>query len=101
MCRDYFLWPGNYSHCKSDLVRRTGEIFRKAWNPRAFKGQVSPHELLQAVIERSNRTFSGDAEADPVAFCTWFLNTLHLDLAGGSRKKSSIITDCFQVASRC
>lgn len=21
------------------------------WNPRAFKGQVSPHELLQASIE--------------------------------------------------
>jgi U4/U6.U5 tri-snRNP-associated protein 2 len=47
VCRDYFLWPANYAHCKSDLVRRFGELCRKAWNPRAFKGHLSPHELLQ------------------------------------------------------
>lgn len=26
---------------------RFGMLVRKMWNPRAFKGQVSPHELLQ------------------------------------------------------
>lgn len=52
---------------------------------------------MQAVIHRSERRFTGDAEADPVAFCTWLLNTLHLDLTSGARKAASIITDCFQV----
>jgi hypothetical protein len=52
--------------------------------------------LSQAVIERSERQFTGDSEADPVAFATWLLNALHLDLAG-SRKASSIVTECFQV----
>jgi U4/U6.U5 tri-snRNP-associated protein 2 len=70
---------------------------RKAWNARAFKGQVSPHELLQAIIDKSQKLYTGDVEADPVAFCTWLLNTLHLELTGGHRKKSSIITQCFQV----
>lgn len=32
---------------RSLLVRRFGELVRKVWNPRAFKGQVSPHEFMQ------------------------------------------------------
>ena len=96
-CRDFFLWPDNYRACKSELVRRFGEVVRKAWNPRAFKGQVSPHELLQAIIDKSAKRYTGDTEADPVAFCSWLLNTLHLDLTGGHRKRSSIVTQCFQV----
>jgi hypothetical protein len=42
------LWPPSYASCKTALVRRIGELFRKAWNPRAFKGHLSPHEFLQA-----------------------------------------------------
>lgn len=32
------------------IVTRFGALVRKMWNPRAFKGQVSPHELLQVSI---------------------------------------------------
>lgn len=32
---------------KSELVKRFSTLVRKIWNPSAFKGQVSPHELLQ------------------------------------------------------
>ena len=46
--RDFFLRPENYADCQSLLVRRFGELVRKVWNPRAFKGQVSPHEFMQA-----------------------------------------------------
>jgi hypothetical protein len=46
--RDFFLRPENYAGCQSLLVRRFGELVRKVWNPRAFKGQVSPHEFMQA-----------------------------------------------------
>ena len=46
-CSDFFLRPENYASCQSLLVQRFGELVRKVWNPRAFKGQVSPHEFMQ------------------------------------------------------
>lgn len=39
--RNYFLQPTNYAACRSQLVSRFGELVRKIWNPRNFKGQVS------------------------------------------------------------
>lgn len=43
--RDYFMLQKFDD--KSELVKRFGTLVRKIWNPSAFKGQVSPHELLQ------------------------------------------------------
>lgn len=37
--RDFFLIPENYGSCKSPLVQRFGELTRKIWHPRNFKGQ--------------------------------------------------------------
>ena len=51
----------------------------------------------QAVIDRSERRFTGDEEADPTVFLAWLLNALHADLTAGARKAPSIITACFQV----
>jgi len=38
--RDFFLEPQNYKGCRSLMVQRTGELLRKIWNTRNFKGQV-------------------------------------------------------------
>jgi len=38
--RDFFLLPANYAACRAPLVQRFGELLRKAWNTRNFKGQV-------------------------------------------------------------
>ena len=38
--RNFFLIPENYKHCKSPLVQRFGELTRKIWHARNFKGQV-------------------------------------------------------------
>jgi hypothetical protein len=38
--RDFFLIPANYKKCSSLLVQRFGELLRKIWNPKNFKGQV-------------------------------------------------------------
>lgn len=43
--RNFFLIPENYLHSKSPLLHRFGELTRKIWHARNFKGQVS----LQAV----------------------------------------------------
>lgn len=39
--RNFFLIPENYQHSKSPLVHRFGELTRKIWHARNFKGQVS------------------------------------------------------------
>ena len=58
------------------LLSRLGELARKLWNPRAFKGHVSPHQFLQAVATASGGRFTADRSADPVDFLAWLLNTL-------------------------
>lgn len=45
----------------------------------------------------SKKRFIIDKQSDPVEFVSWLLNSLHFDLTGGKVKKSSIITQCFQV----
>lgn len=94
--RDYFLQPRNYASCRSLVVQRFGELVRKLWNPRNFKGQVSPHEFMQAVMAASKKRFIIDRQSDPVDFLTWLVNELHLQLSNGKRKARSIITECLQ-----
>ncbi|XP_027363959.1 U4/U6.U5 tri-snRNP-associated protein 2-like [Abrus precatorius] len=93
--RNFFLIPENYQHCKSPLVHRFGELTRKIWHARNFKGQVSPHEFLQAVMKASKKRFRIGVQSDPVEFMSWLLNTLHADLKT-SKKNTSIIYECFQ-----
>ncbi|KAK9144033.1 hypothetical protein Syun_013433 [Stephania yunnanensis] len=93
--RNFFLIPENYQNCRSPLVHRFGELTRKIWHARNFKGQVSPHEFLQAVMKASKKRFRIGAQSDPVEFMSWLLNTLHADLRS-SKKNSSIIYKCFQ-----
>lgn len=82
---------------KSELVKRCSILFRKIWNPRAFKAHVSPHELLQEIALRSNKRFTLTAQSDPVEFLSWFLNNLHLGLGGSKTKPgSSMIQGTFQ-----
>ncbi|XP_010913189.1 uncharacterized protein [Elaeis guineensis] len=93
--RNFFLIPENYQHNKSPLVHRFGELTRKIWHARNFKGQVSPHEFLQAVMKASNKRFQIGVQSDPVEFMSWLLNTLHAELKS-KKTKRSIIHDCFQ-----
>ncbi|KAL3957551.1 hypothetical protein ACCO45_008129 [Purpureocillium lilacinum] len=82
---------------KTELVRRCSILFRKIWNPRAFKAHVSPHELLQEISLRSNKRFTLTAQSDPVDFLSWFLNNLHLGLGGSKTKPgSSMVQRTFQ-----
>lgn len=94
--RNFFLIPENYQTSKSPLVHRFGELTRKIWHARNFKGQVSPHEFLQAVMKESNKRFQIGVQSDPVEFMSWLLNTLHAKLRHSKKKNRSIIHDCFQ-----
>ena len=48
--RNFFLLPANYAGCKSALVQRFGELMRKLWNPRNFKGQVGSSLLRLELV---------------------------------------------------
>uniref|UniRef100_A0A8C1HS18 Ubiquitin carboxyl-terminal hydrolase 39 n=2 Tax=Cyprinus carpio TaxID=7962 RepID=A0A8C1HS18_CYPCA len=106
----FYCLPDNYEIIDSSirrppgdimflLVQRFGELMRKLWNPRNFKAHVSPHEMLQAVVLCSKKTFQITKQGDAVDFLSWFLNALHGAL-GGTKKKSSILTKVFQGSMR-
>jgi U4/U6.U5 tri-snRNP-associated protein 2 len=93
--RNFFLLESFPS--APELVKRTSILFRKIWNPRAFKSHVSPHELLQEISLRSNKRFTLTQQSDPVDFLSWYLNNLHLGLGGSkTRPNSSTIQHVFQ-----
>lgn len=73
---------------------------RKLWNPRNFKAHVSPHEMLQAVVLCSKKTFQITKQGDGVDFLSWFLNALHSALGGTKKKKKTIVNDVFQGSMR-
>ena len=94
--RDYFLLPENYAHVRSPLVAEFGALVRKVWSPYNFKGQVSPHELLQAVMHASSNKFKIGSQSDPMDFLAWLLNALHTALGGTRKPGSSIIHKALQ-----
>jgi U4/U6.U5 tri-snRNP-associated protein 2 len=94
--RDFFLLPKNYAHITAPLVVEFGALVRKIWSPHNFKGQVSPHELLQAIMHASGNRFKIGTQADPMDFLAWLINALHTALGGTRKPGSSIIHRTFQ-----
>ncbi|KAI9017482.1 hypothetical protein BC832DRAFT_588743 [Gaertneriomyces semiglobifer] len=92
--RDYFLL--DKAHTGSELVKRFGTLVRRMWSPRAFKGQVSPHEFLQEVSNASLKKYRLNQQADAIEFLSWFLNTMHTGMGGKRRPGSSLIHKTFQ-----
>jgi U4/U6.U5 tri-snRNP-associated protein 2 len=106
--RNFFL---QYDDTTTDLkfdpqalfMQRMAELFRKIWNPKNFKGHVSPHEVMQSITLASNNKFKIVEQSDAINFLSWFLNTAHEYLLKKNKKNNSgksvnstIISDCFQ-----
>jgi len=96
MLRDFFLDPKNYEDCRSVLPHRFGDFVRKVWNPKNFRGQVSPHELMQSITVLSKKRFTIGKKSDPNDFLAWLLDHLHKSLGGTKKPGSSIIHKAFQ-----
>ena len=93
--RNFFILENLES--RAELVKRFSLITRKIWNPRAFKGHISPHEFLQQVTSTTKNQFRVDEQGDPAEFLTRLLNDFHKQLGGNPRKQaSSIIYKLFQ-----
>ncbi|KAJ1922675.1 U4 U6.U5 tri-snRNP-associated protein [Tieghemiomyces parasiticus] len=93
--RDYFM--GTDLTGRSELVQRFGLALRKLWNPRAFRGQLSLHELLQEVFKTSQGKFTATSQGDAADFMMWFLHHLHRGLgAKGRPPRTSMVYESFQ-----
>ena len=79
-------------------------LMRKLCNTRAFRGHVSPHELLHALSTASNGQFRIDQSADPLQFLSFLLNRLDREIkvgtgagkGGGRGNVETIVRGCFQ-----
>mmetsp|Transcript_8000 Transcript_8000/g.22516 ORF Transcript_8000/g.22516 Transcript_8000/m.22516 type:complete len:519 (+) Transcript_8000:108-1664(+) len=79
---------------KPDPVLTTlAHLLRKMYNPRNFKGLVSPHEFYQAIGKSTSKKFYAKQQ-DPVALFSWLMSYLHKKLK--ARDGSSLIHDVFQ-----
>lgn len=80
----------------TDLADKYGELLSKIWNPRSFKGHVSPHELLQTISTLSAKRFAIGKIHDVLQVLSWFLNELHREMGGTRKAGSSIVHRTFQ-----
>ena len=108
--RDYMLLYRDLSELKRThnctLAYRFAEIMRKIWNPKNFKGHVSPHEVVQAVSLSSKKVFTIGKQKDPISFFAWILNALsdglkknHMRVNHSKKLKSlktTVIEETFQ-----
>lgn len=53
---------------------------KKVWNGQQFKGCISPHELMQAITDRSNKLYKIGKKSDPVNFIVWLIDNLSRSL---------------------
>jgi len=95
LLRNYFLVEDFSDNQNIELVKRFGTLIRRMWSSQNFKNQVSPHELLQEISSRSKKKFRIGARDNPMTFISWLLNTMHQDM-GGTKKLSTIISNCFR-----
>ncbi|KAF8819927.1 putative ubiquitin specific protease 39 isoform 2 [Cardiosporidium cionae] len=72
-----------------------GELIRKMYNPKNFKGIVSPHEFLQAVGVASEKKFRIGVQKDPLALFSWLMNRLAVKLKA-PRTKDSVVNNCLR-----
>jgi len=78
---------------RDPVLSSVAELLRKMYNPRNFKGLVSPHEFYQSIGKATSKRFYAKQQ-DPVAFFSWLMGYLHKKLKTGDG--SSLIHDVFQ-----
>mmetsp|Transcript_43283 Transcript_43283/g.70062 ORF Transcript_43283/g.70062 Transcript_43283/m.70062 type:complete len:514 (+) Transcript_43283:47-1588(+) len=78
---------------KDPVISSLADLLRKMYNPRNFKGLVSPHEFYQAVGAATGKKFYAK-QMDPVAFFTWLMGYLHKKCK--TKSGGSLVHDVFQ-----
>lgn len=94
------------SNAPERVIYELCALTQKVWSPAAFRGHVSPHELMQEVSNASNRRFSSLRQSNPTEFCAWLVNLLHRELnrlaktdfrpPTGRARSKTLTQSCFQ-----
>jgi hypothetical protein len=78
--RNFFLLDAqNIPWGERSLSFVLGFMFRRMWNPWAFRSHLSMHQLLHMVHMVSKGIFDLDHQHDPIKLINWMLNTLDLE----------------------
>ncbi|CRH02420.1 U4/U6.U5 tri-snRNP-associated protein 2, putative [Plasmodium relictum] len=75
--RNILLLYENKKNIAKNLIIVLSELIKKIYNPKNFKGVVSPHEFLQAVGIESKKNFKIGTKNDPLDFFLWIINKIH------------------------
>jgi U4/U6.U5 tri-snRNP-associated protein 2 len=57
-----------------DMLEKMSLFYKKLWSNKNFKGVISPHELMQAISDKSNKLFKIGKMSDPSVFFVWLIN---------------------------
>lgn len=92
--RNYLLaYEAPTERKKDPVLSSLADLMRKMYNPRNFKGIVSPHEFYQAIGHTTQKKFYGE-QKDPVALFSWLMGYLHRKMK--AKDGSSLLHDIFQ-----
>ncbi|KEG04269.1 U4/U6.U5 tri-snRNP-associated protein 2, putative [Plasmodium vinckei vinckei] len=75
--RNMLLLYESKQNIAKNLIVVLAELLKKIYNPKNFKGVVSPHEFLQAVGIESKKNFKIGTKNDPLNFFLWIINKIH------------------------
>ncbi|EUD68856.1 ubiquitin thiolesterase [Plasmodium inui San Antonio 1] len=75
--RNFFLVFENKKYMTKNIISSLSELIKKIFNPRNFKGVVSPHEFLQTVGIESKKSFKIGSKNDPLDFFLWLISKIH------------------------
>lgn len=84
--RKYFLLNVEF---EDPMLQQFGLLIRKIWNPKNFKGIVSPHEFLQTLTDASLKKFKIGKPADPLELLLWLLDNLSKAIRKKEKKKNN------------
>ncbi|SBS88108.1 U4/U6.U5 tri-snRNP-associated protein 2, putative [Plasmodium ovale] len=85
--RNVLLLYENKQNIAKNLIIVLSELIKKIYNPKNFKGVVSPHEFLQAVGIESKKSFKIGTKNDPLDFFLWIISKIHNHSEKTSKKR--------------
>lgn len=75
--RELFLLKPSF---ENPLLDRFGLLYKKLWNWQQFKGSICPHDIMQAITEKSAKMYHIGKQSDPANFIVWLLDNLQRGL---------------------
>lgn len=71
------------------LLAEFSILAKKVWSRSAFRGHVSPHEIMQQVVAASENRFTPLSQSDPVDFFVWLIHTLHREVRSTAKREKA------------